>query len=95
MPKLAPHLPEFCQLTGYPTCSQEYGFGIAGKANYFPKDRWNKIKEIVKLNTPGQANGALTIFVNDVQIFTYDKIIYRLTNNIPINGIMFDTCNII
>ena len=93
IPKNAPHLEEFCVLTGFPGCTQQYGFGLAGAANYFPKNQWNKIKETIKLNTPGQANGRLTVSVNGVQKFDYDKIIFRTTNNVPINGIMFETCN--
>ena len=95
IPKNVAHLPEFCQLTGFPKCDQQYGFGLAGRANYFPKDKWNKIKETIKLNTPGQANGRLTISVNGNQIFDYDKIIFRTTNSISINGIMFETCKYI
>ena len=93
IPKNVAHTPEFCQLTGFPKCDQQYGFGLAGRANYFPKDRWNKIKQTIKLNTPGSANGRLTILVNGVQIFDYDKIIFRTSNGISINGIMFETCN--
>lgn len=90
LPKTAPHIPEFCQLTGYPGCTQEFGYGLAG-FKYFDKDRWVKIREEIKLNTPGVPNGVLKISIDGVQKFSYDKIIFRLTNNVPINGIVFET----
>lgn len=92
IPKKAPHLPEFCNLTGFPGCTQQYGFGLAGGANYFPKDKWTNVKQTIRLNTPGQANGRLAIWINGVLKFDYDKIIFRTTNSISINGIMFETC---
>jgi hypothetical protein len=91
IPKNASHSVEFCTLTGDPTCSQQYGFGLAG-AKYFEKDKWNKLKQEVKLNTPGLANGQLKITVNGVTIFDYSKIIFRTSNTVPIYGIVFESC---
>ncbi|CAF0984409.1 unnamed protein product [Brachionus calyciflorus] len=87
--KVANHSAEFCALTTAPNCSPDWGYGIGG-SKYFDKDRWIKIKQLVKLNTPGRQDGRLTIWVDNVQKFDFAKMVYR-TGTVPISGIAFET----
>lgn len=91
LPKTAPHLPEFCALTDDAQCKQKYGFSLKGD-KYFEKGKWTRVKETVKLNTPGQANGRILIEINGIPKFDFNKVIFRTTNNVPVHGFAFETC---
>ena len=88
--KTANHTKEFCELATNPTCSPQYGYDL-GKSKWFEKEKWARIKEEVKLNTPPLPNGRLTVWVDGVLKFDFDKIIFR-TMFVPISGMAFETC---
>lgn len=91
--KQANHSAEFCALTSAPNCSPDWGYGLAG-SKYFVKDKWVKIKQLVKLNTLGKQDGRFTIWIDDVQKFDFSKMVYR-TTLVPISGMAFETCKIV
>jgi hypothetical protein len=99
IPKNESHVAEFCSFLGSKEaekCSPAYGFSLMSHAKtpYFTKGEWNKIKQTIKLNTPGQADGRLTVWVDDKQKFDYDKIIFRSSSKVKINGFLFETCEL-
>ncbi len=97
IPKNESHVPEFCALLGpkYANeCAPSYGYSLLShtKIKYFTKDKWASLKQTIKLNEPGKANGRLTVWVDNVQKFDFDRIIFRSTDKVKINGILFETC---
>ncbi len=96
MPKNASHLPEFCALhDDIKTCSPVTGYNLmkANKIKYFPKGKWVNLKQVLKLNTPSQPDGRLTVWVDGVQKFDFDRIIFRTDGVIKIDGWTMQTCN--
>jgi hypothetical protein len=56
----------------------------------FNKGTWNDIKIRVRLNTPGQNDGALFVTVNGVDV-SFDEMCWRKTSKVVISAIMFST----
>jgi hypothetical protein len=86
----ANHLPEFCAHTQFSDCTRNYGFAF-NKTNYFTKNKWYRVKEYIKLNTPNVADGVLKVWVDGEKKADYSKIIWRTKSNIYIAGIQFET----
>lgn len=56
----------------------------------FPRGRWIEIQEEVVLNTPGQADGELRVWIDGDLRLTRTDLIYRTTNDLGISGVMAD-----
>ncbi len=81
-------------MTKSPNCSPQYGYGFAGAKPYFTRDKWVHMKELIKLNSPGQQNGRFAVWVDGNQKVDFNKMVFR-TNNVPISGFVFETCKYI
>lgn len=77
------HEPEFCSLAN--NCVAGCGLAYNQQA-YFTRNKWTKIREYVKLNTPGRNDGILRVWVNDVKKIDYAKMNYRTKSSIGVNG---------
>ncbi len=64
----------------------------ADKIKYFTKGKWTNLKQVLKMNTPNQPNGRLTVFVDGKQKFDFDRIIFRTSDNVKIDGWTMQTC---
>lgn len=61
--------------------------GLAfNKTKYFENGNWTHIREYIKLNTPGKKDGIIKVWVDCVQKFFYDEVIYRSKYSVGING---------
>ena len=57
----------------------------------FKVGEWNKISMTVRLNTPGVTDGGLEIKHNDKTVIKYDKMNWRMFDNIFIEGVEVST----
>jgi hypothetical protein len=86
IPKDAPHFPEFCELTNY-----KWGFNFNESSNFFITDRWMHIKEQIELNTVNEPNGKLKVWVDGDLKDDYDKIIWRVDNQVFTLGFQIES----
>lgn len=59
----------------------------------FKTGEWTDIQEVLRLNTPGQKNGYLSIRVNGKEVIKYDNLVFRIAQypNMNIAGMDVDT----
>ncbi len=57
------------------------------------KDKWYTVKQYIKLNTPGQSNGKLKMYLDGKELLDQNNIMYRLAgkSNVKINNIIMHT----
>jgi hypothetical protein len=79
-------LPEFYQLPGYFN-NQPHGESMYRGFSKFVANEWNTVILRIKLNTVGENNGILQLSINN-KTLTYDKMNWRNSENITINGIL-------
>lgn len=79
-------LPEFYQFPGYFN-NQPYGESMYRGFSKFVANVWNTVILRIKLNTVGENNGILQLSINN-KTLTYDKMNWRNSENITINGII-------
>jgi hypothetical protein len=91
IPKDAPHLPEFCELTNYIDCNRKWGFNFNESSNFFVTGKWMHIKEHIELNTVNEPNGKLKVWVDGVLKDDYDKIIWRVDNQVFTLGFQIES----
>ncbi len=53
--------------------------------------QWTKVQETVSLNTPGQANGYITVYINGSPALDAIGLTFRTVSSLQINGLYFST----
>ncbi|GAA5921635.1 hypothetical protein JCM1841_000885 [Sporobolomyces salmonicolor] len=59
-------------------CDTQYGLSIGRGAWTFKTGAWTTLRQEIKLNTPGLADGAFKVFANDELVISSDAVIFRL-----------------
>lgn len=67
-----------------------YGISL-GRGGFKFRNDWNKIGIYVRLNTVGKQDGLLMMWIDDVVVVKFEKMVYRTLERIQVTGIMFDT----
>ncbi|QOR39615.1 hypothetical protein HNO52_14635 [Billgrantia diversa] len=63
-----------------------------GRGNwYFPTGRWVTVEQEVVLNTPGEENGVVRVWIDGWPVLEQRNLVYRTTPDVSIDGIMFST----
>ncbi|GAA5948145.1 hypothetical protein JCM3765_007128 [Sporobolomyces pararoseus] len=77
-PKSNPdQLESLCKTAPLSYCDSSYGFSIGRGAWTFERGAWSNIRQEIRLNTPGIADGGVRIFVNDKLVLSSDAVLYR------------------
>ncbi|GAA5978055.1 hypothetical protein JCM5350_007382 [Sporobolomyces pararoseus] len=77
-PKSDPaQLESLCNTAPLSYCDSSYGFSIGRGAWTFERGAWSNIRQEIRLNTPGIADGGVRIFVNDKLVLSSDEVLYR------------------
>ncbi|XP_067664544.1 uncharacterized protein [Haliotis asinina] len=71
-------------------CNYDFGHDL-GRTWEFKIGEWQKIRQTVKLNSPGQTNGVLTVKFNRKKVLQMKELVFRESNSIEIEGIFFST----
>ncbi|GAA6028396.1 hypothetical protein JCM8097_007011 [Rhodosporidiobolus ruineniae] len=66
-----------CETPPLTYCDTTYGMSIGRGAWNFTRGGWTTVRQTVKLNTPGIADGAFRIFVNDALVLSSDAVLFR------------------
>jgi hypothetical protein len=57
----------------------------------WPVGRWTCVEQAVRLNTPGRADGSVTVFLNGARVLRSDRLEFRSTDQLGIEGVFFST----
>ena len=68
----------------------ERGAGLSGTTWSFPTGRWVNIEQEVRLNTPGQSNGTLAIWIDGVLRIEMNDVTLRTQDTVRIAGVLSD-----
>jgi hypothetical protein len=71
--------------------SDDFGVSIGRGSWQFPTEIWTVLEQEIVLNDPSQANGTLRVWVDGRQVIEQSDIVYRTTDDITIDGLMFST----
>ena len=70
---------------------QEYGASVGRGLWSFPTGEWVTIEQELVLNTPGEKDGLARVWINGVPVLEQGNIVYRTTDELTIDGLMFST----
>jgi hypothetical protein len=74
------------------TCNKDYGVSFSRGAFRFTSGQWNRITLLVVLNDPPtKANGQMTLFYNDAQVFNQYGLQFRTSSDVNVGGFYFST----
>ena len=79
------------EVYAYLPTSEKFGTSIERGAWQFQPGIWYKLEQEVKLNTPGQADGELRLWVNDTLVIEQNQVVFRTVDALQIDGIFFST----
>ena len=79
------------EVYAYLPTSEEYGTSI-GRGNWrFRPGQWYRLEQEVILNTPGESDGKIIVWVNGEKVLDRDDLTFRTTEELKIEGIFFST----
>ncbi len=79
------------EVYAYLPTSKDYGTSI-GRGNWqFQPGIWHHLEQEIKLNSPGQANGQIKVWLDGVQVLDIEGITFRYVDSLKIDGIFFST----
>jgi polysaccharide lyase-like protein len=79
------------EVYAYLPSSVEHGTSLGRGSWQFVPGRWTLTEQEVRLNTPGQADGSITVWVDGNQVFQQNGLVYRTTRDLKIDGLFFST----
>lgn len=57
----------------------------------WPLDRWTCVEQAVRLNTPGDRDGSISVYLNGTHVLECDRLDFRTTRMLSIDGVFFST----
>lgn len=79
------------EVYAYLPSSVAHGTSLGRGSWTFDPGQWTCVEQAVTLNTPGQPNGSVTVWVNGQQVFQQTGMSYRTTSGLQIDGLFFST----
>ncbi len=78
------------QVYAYLPDSKLYGTAIGARKFQFQRGEWESIKLEVSVNSPGNNDGHIKVWLNDRLVIDQQGLRFRDTHHLGINGIFFD-----
>ncbi|KAI7868097.1 hypothetical protein BDF14DRAFT_1982863 [Spinellus fusiger] len=72
-------------------CDPRYGYSLGRGTWKFKTGEWMTVRQSIKLNTPGELDGNLVVYVNGEQVLEEDSIAFREDTTEQSIGIVFQT----
>ncbi|KAI7865105.1 hypothetical protein BDF14DRAFT_1744481 [Spinellus fusiger] len=72
-------------------CNSQYGYSIGRGSFTFKTGAWTTVRQVLKLNTPGNLDGQLTVYANGNQVYQQNNIAFRESQTGKNVGIDFET----
>jgi hypothetical protein len=74
----------------YLPSSVQYGTGIFENRFRFQRGRWHTVMEVVRLNTPGKADGMVSLQIDGIPVGRQNNLLIRKDAQLRINGVFVD-----
>lgn len=75
----------------YPYIVGREGDSIGRGMWTFPTGRWVTLEQEIILNTPGEENGVVRVWVDGEPILELEDVVYRTTEDVTVDGLMFSS----
>jgi hypothetical protein len=79
------------EVYAYLPTSQEHGTSLGRGCWTFPTGRWSTVRQVVRLNTPGAADGEVTVWQDGRQVLRQRGVQFRTVDSLRIDGLFFST----
>jgi hypothetical protein len=79
------------EIYAYLPSSDGYGTSLGRKTWQFRPGVWHEVEQELRLNKPGKANGSIQIWVDKQPVFKAEKLNFRSTTKLKIDGVFFST----
>lgn len=79
------------ELYAYLPTSEEFGTSIGRGSWQFRSGIWYHLEQVITLNDPTQNDGRLQVFVDGVKVIDEERLTFRTTEDLKIEGIFFST----
>ncbi|KAI9281553.1 hypothetical protein BY458DRAFT_531473 [Sporodiniella umbellata] len=72
-------------------CNPNYGMSLGRGTFRFETGKWNNIRQVITMNTPGKQNGRLVLYKNNRKVYTQNNVVFLTSSAGRVAGIMFHT----
>ncbi|WP_433277532.1 polysaccharide lyase [Pseudonocardia xinjiangensis] len=79
------------EVYAYLPTSQQHGTSLGRGCWTFTPGRWTQLHQRITLNTPGLANGRITVWQDDRLVLDHPGLEFRTTPDLRIDGLFFST----
>lgn len=79
------------EVYAYLPTSTGHGTSLGRGSWSWPTGVWASVQQHVRLNTPGQADGQLRVWLNGALVFEQGGLTYRSTPSVQVEGVFFST----
>jgi hypothetical protein len=79
------------EVYAYLPSSDGYGSSLGRRTWQFRPGVWHEVEQELRLNQPGQANGSIQIWIDQQPVFKAEKLKFRSTTKLKIDGVFFST----
>jgi hypothetical protein len=79
------------EVYAYLPSSVEHGTSLGRGSWSFTPGQWICIEQAVQLNTPGRADGSVSVWLDGKLVFNQPDLSYRTTDKLKIDGLFFST----
>jgi predicted small lipoprotein YifL len=79
------------EVYAYLPTSQQHGTSLGRGCWTFTPGRWTQLHQRVRLNTPGQSDGRITVWQDDRLVLDHTGLEFRTTPDLHIDGLFFST----
>ncbi|MFI7613806.1 polysaccharide lyase [Nonomuraea terrae] len=79
------------EVYAYLPTSQEHGTSLGRGSWTFPVGRWARLEHELRLNTPGRADGSITVWLDGRKVLSQADLVFRSTAELKIDGVFFST----
>ena len=79
------------EVYAYTPTSTKFGTSLGRGAWTFERGKWQCIEQELSLNTPGQLDGQVRVWVDDKLVYENTQMLFRTTMALTIEGVFFST----
>ena len=79
------------ELYAYLDSTNGYGTQLGCGNWVWQPGKWTEVQEVVSLNTPGESDGNVIVYINGVQVLDAIGLNFRTVSSLQINGLFFST----
>ena len=79
------------EIYAYLPTSQTWGSSLGTGSWSFTRGKWVKIKQMVRLNTPGISDGGIKLYINDHLVFSSGSVRFRDAPSLTVDKVYFET----